>query len=253
MNKNASRQSSVFERNPKKTLVTLSVLGFFVCDLLFTWALELTGLYSPPHKIEQRYRAPHPVYHHTLKPNIDHYDALFGPLHYTVSANSLGFKDRSPRVVPLTAESERIIFIGDSFTEGIGTEYPDTFVGIIDDRLSPTGTEVLTAGVNSYSPIIYWRKIDYLVEQGLTFDHLIVLIDLSDIHDEIFRYKLDDHLNVVDADPHGIAFAVREWLTDNSTFYAYMRLWVRQFNHRKKAEQLEQQDGMAKRHHACHI
>lgn len=242
---NVSRQPSLFERNPKKTLVILSVLGFFICDLIFTNVLEFTGIYSPPHKIEHRYRAPHPVYHHTLEPNIDSYDALFGPLHYPVSTNSLGFKDRAPREVTLAAESERIIFIGDSFAEGIGIEYPDTFVGIIDERLSPGGTEVLTAGVNSYSPIIYRRKIEHLIEQGLTLDHLVVLIDLSDIHDEIVRYKLDGDLNVVDVDPSGPAYALREWLTDNSSFYAYIRLWVRQFNHRNKAEQLEQQDGMA--------
>ena len=72
-----------------------------------------------------------------------------------------------------------------------------------------------------------------------------MLIDLSDIHDEIVRYKLDENLNVVDVDPNGPAYALREWLTDNSSFYAYIRLWVRQFNHSNKAEQLKQQDGMS--------
>lgn len=240
-----SRQPSLFERNPKKTLLILSLLGFFICDLVITNVLEFTGIYSPPHKIEQRYRTPHPVYHHTLEPNIDSYDALFGPLHYSVSTNSLGFKDRAPREVSLAAEGKRIIFIGDSFTEGIGIEYPDTFIGIIDNRLSPHGIEILTAGVNSYSPIIYRRKIEYLVEEGLTFDHLVVLIDLSDAHDEVVRYKLDRNQNVVDIDPHGPFYVLREWLTDNSSFFAFTRLWVRQFNLRKKAEQLEKQDGMS--------
>ena len=114
------RRQSVFERNPKKTLVTLSLLGFFICDLLMTSVLEFTGIHSPPHKIEQRYRIPHPVYHHTLEANIDGYDAAFGPIRYSVSSNSLGFKDRAPREVVLAAGHKRIIFIGDSFTEGIG-------------------------------------------------------------------------------------------------------------------------------------
>lgn len=235
----------MFERNPKKTLAIVITLGFFICDLLFTNVLEFTGIYNPPHKLEHRYRAAHPVYHHTLEANIDGYEALFGPIQYSVSTNSLGFKDRAPREIPLTAGSERIIFIGDSFTEGIGIEYPDTFVGVIDERLSPRGTQVLTAGVNSYSPIIYRRKIEYLVEQGLTFDHLVVLIDLSDIRDEVVRYQLDEDLNVVDVDPQGPFYALREWLTNNSSFFAYTRLWVRQYNHRKKAEQLRQQDGMS--------
>ena len=57
---------------------------------------------------------------------------------------------------------------------------------------------MLNAAVFSYSPIIYHRKIQYLLEErGLRFDLLIVFIDISDIYDEAEYYRLDDVGNVV--------------------------------------------------------
>ena len=86
---------------------------------------------------------------------------------------------------------KRIVFIGDSFTEGVGVEYQSTFVGLISSRLEQHNVEVLNAGVVSYSPIIYWRKIKYLLEDvELKFDELVVFIDISDIQDDAIYYWL---------------------------------------------------------------
>ena len=116
--------------------------------------------------------------------------------------NSLGFKDKSSRSIPLLPSknfTKRIVFIGDSFTEGIFLEYEDTFVGMIDKELNKKSFEVLNAGVSSYSPIIYWRKIKYLIEDvGLQFDELVVFPDVSDIFDERYRYRLSERGYVID-------------------------------------------------------
>jgi hypothetical protein len=85
-----------------------------------------------------------------------------------------------------------LIFIGDSFTEGLGLNYKKTFVGLINKALKEDYS-VLNAGVTSYSPVIYWKKIDFLLNKiGLQFDELIVYLDISDIHDEASNYKLND-------------------------------------------------------------
>ena len=81
------------------------------------------------------------------------------------------------------------MFIGDSFTEGLFLPYEKTFVGIIDNELSSKKIEVLNAGVSSYSPIIYFKKIEYLIDKGFEFDELIVFIDISDIEDEATIYR----------------------------------------------------------------
>jgi hypothetical protein len=95
------------------------------------------------------------------------------------------------REVPLRPDRPRIVFIGDSFTEGAGIRYDDSFVGRVDAALAPRGVEVLNAGVVSYCPIIYFRKVKHLLEDvGLAFDALVVYIDIGDIQDEV-TYKLD--------------------------------------------------------------
>jgi hypothetical protein len=89
-----------------------------------------------------------------------------------------------------------VVVIGDSFVEGIGVRYEDTFAGLAAETLAPKGLEVLNAGVASFSPIMYRRRVRNLVEEvGLRFDHLVVFIDVGDIQDEV-TYDLDAGGNV---------------------------------------------------------
>ena len=149
---------------------------------------------------ERTYRVSSPIYHHGLapyasRPKVFSITGQFYPL-YT---NSLGFKDRGVRQVPLRTNHRRILFIGDSFTEGFGLPYEKTFVGQIGNALEKRGVEVLNAAVISYSPVIYWRKIKYLKESlGLQFDEAVVFVDISDIQDEALFYHLDKNGNVAD-------------------------------------------------------
>ena len=111
---------------------------------------------------------------------------------YRVRTNSLGFKDREIRDIPMVSDGHRILFMGDSFAEGVGYDWEHTFVGIIDSALALKGIEVLNAAASGYSPIIYWRKTAYLIEDvGLKFDEMIVFPDVSDAIDETRRF-LDD-------------------------------------------------------------
>ena len=134
------------------------------------------------------------VYHHDLKKSYE--GMAYGK---KIITNSLGFRDKTTRKILLQSEEYRILFIGDSHTEGIGIDYEKTFVGIIEDELNNNNIQVLNAGVSSYSPIIYWKKIEYLInELNLKFDELIVFIDISDIFDEAISYELSlDKKNVL--------------------------------------------------------
>lgn len=110
---------------------------------------------------------------------------------HILTTNSLAMKDRQQRIVPLNPDHTRILFIGDSFVEGVGFEYDRTFVGIVDKKLSEKNVEVLNAGVAGHSPSIYYRRIISLWERGVRFKHLIVGIDISDIRDEVDIRKCD--------------------------------------------------------------
>jgi len=159
-----------------------------VCDLGATYAYQ-AATNTLPQK-EADYRIKSDTYHHTLKPMVVQ-DGAWGPYRYAYRTNSLGFRDRRPRHIPLQTAARRILFIGDSFTEGVGVDYDASFVGLLDKRLGAMNVAVLNAAVSSYSPIIYWAKVRYLVETvGLRFSDLVVYIDPSDIEDET-EYYLD--------------------------------------------------------------
>ena len=127
-------------------------------------------------------RIDHPYYHHDLQPFVVK-DAKWGDLEYIIKTNSRGFKDASTREIELDSEKDRILIIGDSFTEGLGYDFDDTFCGLLKNKLSDK-VEILNAGLTSYSPKLYFLKIKYLLGLGFEFDKLIVMLDISDIQDE---------------------------------------------------------------------
>ena len=71
------------------------------------------------------------VYDHGFAADFDGYD-VWGELRYRLTTNSLGFKDARVRNVPLKSASRRILLIGDSFAEGIGMSFEDSFAGMLD-------------------------------------------------------------------------------------------------------------------------
>ena len=215
-------------RHPRLTLILTIIIVVTGMDFLLANGAIMLGLYRPQHSIETYYRIRHEAYNHTLAPNIDFSEGRWGGIGYRLDTNSLGFKDRAARTVPLSTGSYRVLFIGDSFTEGVGIQYTDTFVGIIHAMLEERGIETLNAGVISYSPIIYLRKIQHLLNDvELEFDHLTVCIDLSDITDEVDLYKYDEQGNVVLQSPPGLGVALKHFMTENSILLSNLRILFR--------------------------
>jgi len=136
------------------------------------------------------------IYHHDLKKNYI-FEDIFGNKS-KIYTNSLGFKDIKLREIKDKINKRRIVFIGDSFTEGVGLEFEKTFVGIVYEFAKKNNIEVLNAGVQSYSPIIYWKKIKWLIEtKKFKFDELVVHLDISDVQDEAQYYTLDNKENII--------------------------------------------------------
>ncbi len=165
---------------------------FFSIDFLLTKIVFKDYLYfeinekRAPKK--QYWRVKHDYYHHGFLPNINETEKNIGFGEHQFITNSLGFKDKIVREIKKKKTNHRIIFIGDSFTEGVLLNYEDTFVGIIDKKLEKKNIEVLNAGVGSYYPSIYYNKIDFLInKQKLEFDELFVFIDISDASDEFTK------------------------------------------------------------------
>ena len=209
--KSVNSRNYIFVRNPKITIFFVITISVLILDVVLTNIYfiygnknndQLPGVKPPVLGVRNE------IYHHDLIKNgmIETKYTLFHDRNVKLHTNSLGFKDKSSRTIPLLSSknfTKRIVFIGDSFTEGIFLEYEDTFVGIIDKELNKKSIQVLNAGVGSYSPTIYWRKVKYLIEEvGLKFNELVVFIDMSDLCDEKYRYRLSKRGYVIDPNPY---------------------------------------------------
>jgi lysophospholipase L1-like esterase len=179
-------------------------------------------------RAEKAARIHHPVYHHTLAANAV-YRHRFGdaePVEF--ASNSLGFRDAAPRDVPLDPGRPQVVLIGDSFTEGLGVSFEDSYAGLLAEAGAERGVSVLNAGITSYAPTIYDRKIRYLIEDvGLRIDHVVVFVDISDIQDEAECYRRtdDDRVEMVCGRSYSTLKTFKLFLKEHSILYrAYRRM-----------------------------
>jgi hypothetical protein len=209
-----AQQQRIFHRYPKATIIVLLSLFVLCCDVLAKNIIKWNGKRLLRQFYQEReYRISSPFFHHDLKPQVTIAKAVWGNLFYKVTTNSLGFKDGQPRQVEPRASGERLLFLGDSFTEGLGIEYEKTFAGLVAAQLSPQGIEVLNGGLSSYSPAIYFAKARYLLEEvGLQVHHIVVFLDISDIYNDGVEYELVENRVVYDQ-------AVMEWDKEEGEAY----------------------------------
>jgi hypothetical protein len=172
---------------PRRML--LNCLMFLYCLALFLMFDFAYSTFTRGQEEERIARIYDPVYDHGFAPKFDGYD-VWGEARYRLITDSLGFKDSSTRDVPLKSDHRRILLIGDSFAEGIGLPFERTFAGLLEEagQARPERIEFLDAGVASYSPSIYYKKVKYLLDRGLQFDEVVLLSDSSDVEDEATSY-----------------------------------------------------------------
>ncbi len=182
----------------KKILIFLSI--YLVFDIIFFYLLPKnvkSNLYNNrAHRIKSFY------YHHDLRPMASFYDH-WGYEKYKIYTNDLGFKDNFNRKVSF--KKRNILFIGDSFTEGVGLSYKDTYVGIIENKLKKKykDIEILNAGVQSYSTSIYLSKIYYLLNvKKLPITDIVIMVSSGDVFDDTFKYLNVDKNYVLDHVDH---------------------------------------------------
>ena len=126
-------------------------------------------------------RIPSDVFNHGFSPN--HYGMqTWSNYLYEICTDENAFKISCKNRLVASGKKFDIAFIGDSFTEGIGMTYENTFVGMYADN--HRDLKIANLGVSSYSPIIYFTKIKSLLDSGFEFKKVVVFIDVSDIQDE---------------------------------------------------------------------
>lgn len=192
------------------SIVTLGVDAGFT--YLFSDAIE-TALNGPKY-----YRAVE--YHHDLIPSLDTQRAWAGGAYRHIT-DSKGLRSgpcadtgRIPDSAAATpAKNRRTVFImGDSFTEALGVDFGRTFAGRLACKHARRGIRILNLGVTSFSPVIYHRKLLAFVRQtGIVPDHVIVMLDISDIYDDAETYQERDG-KVILKEERGIGPTVARFL-----------------------------------------
>jgi len=167
-------------------IIFISFFLFLIIDYYFGKIFVDKYLQSikndPLYHKKQRVR--HDFFHHTLAPNIDYKKTGWGPKIYRLCTDEWGLKYKCNTK---SKNTYKLAIIGDSFVEGIGIPYEETFAGIINLKTIP---EIANLGVSSYSPKIYYSKLKYFIEKGFKFNHVIIFVDVSDLIDDMNSYVL---------------------------------------------------------------
>jgi hypothetical protein len=140
-------------------LLTFTILIIISIDFVGTKFLNYRKKVGSDKVLGKVLGSSNPIYHHGFIKN-----GTFES-YYSTYTNSLGFKDSKVREVELNTNRKRIMFIGDSFTEGVMLDWEDTFIGIISDSLKNKNIKILNAGRSSYSPSLYWKNLNIIFQR----------------------------------------------------------------------------------------
>lgn len=196
-------------------LITTDLLvGYFLVPVIIK---KISGIDIHEH---QRIHTLHPYYNHGFNRN-QSATKTYGNINYTLHTNSLGMTDSyTKRIDP---RKKNIVFIGDSYTEGIGIPFNKTFCGLLQQKIDTSHTNILNAGVASFSPKLYYLRIKYLIEvQQLIPNEIYSLPDYSDYGDELVYedFKPTQSFNTI---------KIRHFLSSKSILYNFyhwlMRKW----------------------------
>ncbi len=165
----------------KNILISLFILisSFLLLDFLFG-----NYFFNSHFKIDVYEQNNKFLYNFKKKQKIKNYN--YGNLNYELCTNNLGAID-SCNSKSIKTKKIDYLFLGDSFVEGLGIDFDNTFFGLLKKKHSDK--KFLNLGVSGYSSSIYYKKLEYFYQNGYTFSNIYVFLDTSDIFDEIYRYK----------------------------------------------------------------
>ena len=104
---------------------------------------------------------------------------------FKVYTDENGFRYSGKKSLP---KDKSVIFLGDSQTFGVGSNWEDTFVGILEERFQKYN--FFNLGVPSYSPAVYNYLLNKYSETISNINKIFVLIDLTDVGDEANRWEI---------------------------------------------------------------
>lgn len=223
------RLSSKEKLSDSAVIVIITFVFFFVIDL---FAGNTLLAIARNEEKKDPFRIQNARYHHGLKNSYEG-PAYWGPFTYWVCTNASAMKSDC-RDKNSAEKNFDIAFMGDSFTEGVGVKYEDSFVGMVA-KAHPE-LKVANLGVVSYAPTIYLRKLEDYLNRGYTFKKVIIFVDISDTMDEALYFEdVDGNVRLTSEiiQPGVVAFVKRNFkktlpLTYEAFYYSklgWQYLW----------------------------
>ena len=189
------------------TFFLILIIDFFIGNKILQF---IDPLIKETEFYDKRVKIWNNTFHHTFKKNVN-MKSVGIEKNNRFCTNHLGFKsDCNFKEV----NNFKFGFLGDSFTEGIGLNHENTFVGLFEKKL---GAQVANMGVSSYSPKIHLSKINFFLNKGISFEHVILFLDISDYFDEA-NYKFNQAELSVE---HNKKELKRIWARENFPFTNY--------------------------------
>jgi hypothetical protein len=200
----------------------------FTCILILDFFFGATALDLFEYKSNSRHRVKHSIFHHHFRSNVNLIDT-WGDNKYKFCTDQNGFRNNC---IKSNNSYFDLVIMGDSFTEGIGLDYENTFVGML--QKSFPNKKIANMGVSSYSPSIYFSKIKYYIDKGLKFNHVIVGIDISDIQDEAGSYVLKANGLIIDPGNSVLRYNLKRFIYKNFPLLYSLLAEVRKITNTKK-------------------
>ena len=125
-------------------------------------------------------------YSYDLEKNCKAYETKKTMKTYKVFTDNNGFRVSGENKGNKKDKNNSVIFLGDSFTYGIGLNYEDTIVGILESK--NINYDVFNLGVPGYSPSILKYRLQEILKAGYKPKKIFYLMDLTDVHDEANRW-----------------------------------------------------------------
>ena len=164
------------------SIITITFCLFIIFDFLIGKKLYKKFI----KKTDWHYVEMNKLYTHDFKKKFKTNHAEYGSKRFKFCSDHNGFRTFCNNMKNKNKVYD-IGIIGDSFIEGIGLNYDETFVGQLSKKLP--NLKIANLAVQSYSTSIYHIKVKNLISKGYKFKEIIVFIDISDIQDEAIYYQ----------------------------------------------------------------
>ena len=134
-------------------------------------------------------------YYYELKKNCKAKDKFKSSFpNVNVYTDNLGLRVKK-NFIKRNKDKKNILIFGDSFTFGVGLEHEETYVGLIEKKL--TNYNFFNFAVSGYSPSVYLYKLNQMIKSGINPNKIVLFLDLSDVLDEASRWEYDKNINQI--------------------------------------------------------